>query len=882
MSDTEAERRVRALRLMRAALDITGPARAEWLDAQCAEDAVLRAEVEQLLAADAAESGVLDQSLGEHVARGAIGADPRIGRKLGPYVLTELLGRGGMGVVYRGERDQGGFTQSVAIKLLRAGAHDDVLAAQRFARERQILVRLQHPHIARLLDGGIDDDGQPWYAMEYVQGEALLDWATRTQASLRQRLQLQMQVCDAVHYAHQNLVLHRDLKPANILVDAAGDAKLLDFGIAKLLDDTAQGDAATRTRTEQRAFTPAYAAPEQVAGGDVSTASDIYALGVILYELLTGERPTRGDDIEAPSRRVLRARGDRHQAARLRGDLDTIALTCLQADPKRRYASAAALKRDIECHLAGLPIDARADAWSYRALKFLRRHRVATATALLAIVMLIGATAFSLGQARRAERESLRASEAAARAERARDAALDEVRQQETLREHFVAVLNRASERDTPIAPEELMKLAADPNLLGSFGDADTRLALQLALADLFAQRDDYQRTLDLLDPMVPDLPNAPARLQSRAAAIRATALVRLGRLDEAEREIDAAERLMTPEQQAGGILPADLAILRAQRLRGAGDLVAAAMAAREAAKQAERATDGSALNRGRLIGSAATTLLLAGDLGGVVELTDLAAKVWSEAGVSANIATRVNAANRANALFLRGDLLAALAAFEAIDADTSASESPPARAARDLTHAKTLALLARPKEAVALADTAVRAMCEHAGGLECPRARMATIDTRYYAGQPMQARAALDGLAEAFATTPPMLAVAVGFDRVLALQLAPNDAALAAVIEQLGTNARNGALQQRNAVRALLMLAEIFSRRGHSAYAERLAQAAIDTAGDAIQGAGMDASLLMLWRARLDGAPVPATALAGLTLAVGESHPLVHAHRAH
>ena len=364
--DTNADQRIRALRLMRAALDITGAARATWLDAQCEGDPALRADVEQLLAADAEASGVLDHSLVDHVARGAIGTDPRVGRRIGPYVLAELIGRGGMGAVYRAEREHGGFHQSVAIKLLRAGDHDNVLAAQRFARERQILVRLQHPHIARLLDGGMTDDGQPWYAMDYVQGEALLDWATRTQAPLRQRLQLLMQVCDAVHYAHQNLVLHRDLKPANILVDAAGDAKLLDFGIAKLLDDTDAGVAATQTRTEHRAFTPAYAAPEQVEGGDVSTATDLYALGVILYELLTGLRPFRNaaagpaardahTDTEAPSRRVARERGDRRNAAALRGDLDTITLTCLQFDPARRYASAAALKRDLERHLVSRP-----------------------------------------------------------------------------------------------------------------------------------------------------------------------------------------------------------------------------------------------------------------------------------------------------------------------------------------------------------------------------------------------------------------------------------------------------------------------------------------------------------------------------------------------
>ena len=892
MSDADAERRIRALRLMRAALDITGSERAAWLDEHCS-DAELRADVDRLLAADAVASGVLDQSLGDHVARGAVGADPRIGRRLGPYVLTELLGRGGMGVVYRGERAQGGFAQAVAIKLLRAGAHDETLAAQRFARERQILVRLQHPHIARLLDGGIDDDGQPWYAMEYVQGEALLDWATRTQAPLRQRLQLLMQVCDAVHYAHQNLVLHRDLKPANILVDAAGEAKLLDFGIAKLLDDTAQGDAATRTRTEQRAFTPAYAAPEQVAGGDVSTATDLYALGVILYELLTGLRPSGrsgvatavGDaptDTEAPSRRVQREHGDRRRAAALRGDLDVIALTCLQFAPERRYASAAALKRDLERHLAGLPIEARGDSFAYRGARFLRRHRYAVAAAGIAALALILATGYSLQQAQRAEHASEQAIAAAAAAQRERDAALDEARRQETLREHFVAVLNRAADSDAPITPAALLDLAADPGLLGAFGDADMHSALQLALVELFAQRDDYQRALDLLVQLDGVLANAPSRTRAKAAATRALALLRLGRMDEAAIWIDRAAGDMTPEQRAGGMLPADLDMLRAQLFRARGDLAGAAATARTAADQAAAATDGTALARGHLIGSAGTSLLLVGDLDGAIAMADRAEALWKADGVSANIASRSNAANRATALFLRGDLLAALAAFDAIEARSSATESPPARAARDLTRAKLLALLDRPATALPLADAAVRAMCDSTGAasVECLRARLATIDTRYYAGQPQQARAELARIGDALAAQPPLAAAVAAFERVLRLQLAPDDAALAAVVEQLSTNAKAGALPRRNAVRALLMLAEIFERRSKPDHARRLARAARETAGDAIAGEGMDASLLALWRARLDGAPVPAAALAALVRAVGEDHPSVRAHR--
>lgn len=888
MTDADQGRQLQALRLMRAALDVTAGDRDAWVAAQCGDNETLKRDVAQLLAADADAAGVLDQSLAAHVARRDPAPDGRIGRRMGPYLLTHLIGRGGMGTVFRGEREEGGFKQSVAIKLLRVGDHDDPNASRRFERERQILVGLQHPNIARLIDGGVAEDGQPWYAMELVEGEALLAHVARIGASLAQRLALLMQVCDAVQFAHQNLVLHRDLKPANILVDAAGQVKLLDFGIARLIDDGGRDDVLTRTHTEQRAYTPAYAAPEQIAGGSLSTATDLYALGVILYELLTGQRPlpSARDDMavtEAPSQRLVRAHAESRQAALLRGDLDIITLACLQLDPSRRYASAAALKRDIERYFAGLPIEARADSLSYRASKFLRRHPLGLGLGVAAVLALIVTTSISINQARRAARESVRASDAALTAERERDIALDEARRQETLREHFVAVLNRAAERPEPIPPQELLDLAADPNLLGAFGDPDMHSALQLALVDLFAQRDDYQRALELLDQLAPTLTRAPQRIQAKAAAIRATALLRLGRPDEAAVSLDQAEAWMTPIQRVGGILPADLQMLRAQQFRARGDLAATVTAARAAAEQAFRATDGTALERGRLISSAATSLLLSGELDGAIQLADRADTVWSEAGVRANIGSRINAANRANALFLRGDLRDALAAFEQIDAETGTTESAPARAARDLTHAKLLALLGRGEAAVPLANAAINAMCASAGAdsIECLRARLASIDTRYYAGQVADAQSQLDRIGDALAAQPPLAAAVAAFDHVLALQQRPDDVALTKVLETLSGNAKAGALPRRNAVRALLMLAEIFQRRSNPDYARRLASAAIEIAGDTIIGTGMDASLLTLWRARMDGAPVPAAAVAALQRAVGAETPLVDAHKA-
>ena len=885
--------RMRALQLMRAALDISAADRGAWIARECSDSPALAEEVERLLALDADSAGPLDRSLAEHAAAGEFAADPRIGRQIGPYVLRDVLGRGGMGVVYRAERNEGGFAQTVALKLLRAADPDNALALRRFAQERQILVRLQHPNIARFLDGGVTVDGLPWYALELVEGATLSRHVETHTPTLAERLHLLMQVCDAVQFAHQNLVLHRDLKPANILVDAQGRVKLLDFGIAKLLQDEADPATREHTRTEHRAYTPDYAAPEQINGEAVSTATDIYALGVILFELLTGRRPFqrsgalgaltsgRDTDAEAPSRVVARAHGERRRVAALRGDLDTIALTSLQTDPTRRYASAAALKRDLERHLAGLPIEARPDSFGYRSGKFLRRHRIAVAAGSVVALALIATTIFSIQQAQRAQRESLRATTLAASLQRERDAALDDARRQETLREHFIAVLNRATEGGESIAPDQLLALAGDEHLLGTFGDSDMQTALRLALVDLFTQRDDQQRVVELLDQLEPALADKPGRTQASAASFRATAAIRLGKLDEAEAAIERAEQAMTPEQRGGGILPADLHMARAQLARSRGDLAAAVVAAREASARALAATDASALARGRLIGSGATTLLLAGELEGAIELADQAASLWGGAGVSANQSARVNAMTRANALFVSGQLLTARAAIEAIDADDASSETPPARSARKATYAKVLSLLGASEAAMVEAESAIRLMCDSTGEAshECLRARLATIDTRYYAGDPDNARRELDRIGDGLAHLPPLAAVVANFRRVLALQLNPGDVTLDEVLTLLPNNAKAGALPRRNAVRALLMLAEIFAHRGNAAYAERLARAAINTAGDAIRGEGMDPALLLLWQARLDRQPPPAAAIETLERAVGSDHPLVAAH---
>ncbi len=369
-------------------------------------------------------------------------ADPdlaRIGTRVGPYLLEEMIGRGGMGAVYRATRADGEFKQRVALKLVRPAAGPADLA-QRFRREREILARLNHPNIARLLDGGLSGDGALFYAMELIDGETLDAWCERKHPSLPERLDLFLQVCAALSYAHQNLVVHRDLKPSNLLVTADGSVRLLDFGIAKLLDtDASAGEDAALTLAGDRVLTPSYAAPEQVLGQAITTATDVYALGLVLSELLTGVRAQQPDGrsmldaenvivrVEAmsPSAAVLgRLRSapgtpgpglrfgidaSTAWARQLRGDLDAIVLKALRKDPARRYPSVALLAADVQAHLDGRPVDAARGAFAYRAGKFVRRHRVAVVGGALLLLAIIAGVAAVAWQAQRAARQAARA-----------------------------------------------------------------------------------------------------------------------------------------------------------------------------------------------------------------------------------------------------------------------------------------------------------------------------------------------------------------------------------------------------------------------------------------------------------------------------------------
>ncbi|CAN5698474.1 hypothetical protein BH23GEM9_BH23GEM9_19730 [soil metagenome] len=395
--DADRFRRVDAL--FDAALEKPGAERAAFLTAACADDRVLYDEVMALLGAvDTAESvigedvgafaGELLQSLNDS-ARDAE-ASLLAGSRIGPWRIERMIGHGGMGSVYVAERADGQFAKRVALKLVKRGMDTDEVL-RRFRAERQILAGLEHPNIARLHDGGATDDGRPYLVMELVDGEPIDAHCDSRGLDMDARLALFAHVCAAVQHAHQNLVVHRDLKPSNVLVSGAGEVKLLDFGIAKLLD--AESEAQTpRTRTGVHLLTPEYAAPEQLRGEPATTAADVWALGVILHLLLTGQRPFSATEASDTARRpsvVARPAWRR----RLRGDLDTIVGRALEPEPARRYASAQHLLDDLERHRAGLPVLARPPGVAYRFGKYVRRHRVAAAAAAAALVALVGSSA---------------------------------------------------------------------------------------------------------------------------------------------------------------------------------------------------------------------------------------------------------------------------------------------------------------------------------------------------------------------------------------------------------------------------------------------------------------------------------------------------------
>ena len=539
-----------------ALIEVPPDAREGWLETHVA-DASLRERLRHLLAAHGGH-GFLDTTAGEHAARLAardLAPEGLIGSRFGAFRLVRTLGQGGMSAVFLGEREDADFRQLAAIKLLRRGLYSE-LEQRLFLRERRVLAALEHPHIARLIDGGVTAAGIPYLIMEYVDGLPITRYVDAQSLDVRGRVRLFAAVCRAVAAAHRNLIVHRDIKPSNILVTADGTVKLLDFGIAKLIEEDDTGTTGT-----VGVFTPDYAAPEQLHGGAITTATDVYGLGVLLHELLLGLRPG-GSPTRRPSSRVNET-GDtsvpRIERARLRkllrGDLDNILLKALAEEPQRRYASAATFADDIDSYLAGRAVAAHPPSRLYRTRKFVQRHRGGVMVTALFLVAVFAALGLALWQAQVARHEAARANTVrdfviglfdAARAhlprnQRTSPEALVEQAQQRLAKADLDSITRAdlsqtLGEVELSMAQfkraQELFKDAATAATAAD--NAQARHRAFVAQSQARQRAGDDSGALAELTPIIPELRAAPDANLLRALAVQAAAEMTLGKPDAA------------------------------------------------------------------------------------------------------------------------------------------------------------------------------------------------------------------------------------------------------------------------------------------------------------------------------------------------------------
>ena len=569
--------------LLDALLELEPGPRAQSLAALREDDPALADDLEGLLGLEEGQEDFLSEPVVSQLPLA------RANAVIGPYRLERMIGEGGMGQVWLASRADGLYERRVALKLLRPGLADPNLRL-RFTRERQILARLEHAHIARLLDAGISSDQQPYLALDYVDGEPITDWCRLREPSVEARLRLFLQVCEAVSHAHANLIVHRDLKPSNILVTPLDEVRLLDFGIAKLLDTPDVGSEGTRT--DVRAFTLHYAAPEQIRGEPVTTMTDIYSLGVVLYEMLAGckpYRPRRLSDAEweeailsadpmRPSMALQRG-GDavtgnegahtatirpqaqlRRDARRIAGDLDNIVLKAMSKAPEQRYSSVEALAQDIGRHLDGRPVRARPQALAYRVRKYVARHRWALGTGTAIAAVLVAALAVVLWQAEQAVQQ----------AERAR-----------ALQTFMVGLFENAG--STPGgAPLDIRRLLDDGVRRGELELAQQPVALAELLgviARLRAGLGDYAQALALQqhqDALIAGIASPPPGLRLQAVTDMGRTRRLLGQAQACTAAMQPLQPLALREQERLPSLAADFHSQLARCRRDTGDIEAA------------------------------------------------------------------------------------------------------------------------------------------------------------------------------------------------------------------------------------------------------------------------------------------------------------------
>lgn len=563
----EAQKWGRIKELFNSALEREPNQRTAFLREACRADDALRAEVESLLSSYNQPNSFIEKPPAESTLDPS--AETLTGRRIGSYQVIREIGSGGMAVVYLAVRADDQYRKRVAIKLVKKGLDLDEIP-RRFRNERQTLAALDHPNIVRLLDGGSTEEGLPYLVMDYVEGMPITEYCDSRRLSITERLELFRLVCAAVHYAHQNLVIHRDLKPGNILVTAEGVPKLLDFGIAKLLNPEFSAQTLLVTQADRRLMTPEYASPEQVRGLPVTTATDVYSLGVLLYELLTGHRPYRLKDQtlqeiervicevepQRPSTVVTHAaevlspegitqtgltpelvsqsREGRPEKLRRRllGDLDNVVLMALRKEPQRRYASVEQFSQDIRRHLEGLPVTARPATLGYRASKFMHRHKVGVSAAAMVLLILIAGIVATAREAR------------IARAERARaERRFNDVRQ---LADSFLFEFHDAIQDLPGTTPARKLVVRKALEYLDSLArEAAEDRALQNDLAQAYTKVGDVQGY-----PYRPNLGDLAGALESYRKALTITEL-----LSRSDPKDDAATRLLAQNNERIGLV---------------------------------------------------------------------------------------------------------------------------------------------------------------------------------------------------------------------------------------------------------------------------------------------------------------------------------------
>lgn len=608
-----------------AAADLEGEKREAYLRRQCGQDAQLAEEVRSLLEAGArgdAVDGIAENWLAD--ALDVAGPQDLSGERIGPYRVLEKLGEGGMAVVYLAERDDDQFQRRVALKIMKRGHGDGADLVRRFLAERQIMARLTHPNIAHLYDGGVLLDGAPYFVMEYVDGQRLDQACDAAGYGLDARLGIFLDVCDAVEHAHRNLIIHRDLKPSNILVTSEGQLRLLDFGIARIVAESDE-DQTDYTRPHNLRLTPEYSSPEQISMRTVTTATDVYSLGAVLYELLTGTRHFDLSDAtpggmekivcETEPRRPSEAAADAARARKLRGDLDVIILKALAREPERRYRTVAALADDIQRHRQGLPVEAQPDAFSYRLGKFVRRNRALVAATAVVLVAILAGLGGTMWQAREARKQQLLATEQ-------RDLALRQAERAQVVTDYLVSMFEAS---DPFLAGGDTLNVfdlldegrrTVDEEMAD---DPAARAALLLAMGNAYMNLGEFSLADSLLEQSHNLALGLPSRDPLEEADILTARGLLAGNVGEQEKSRDFYRQALALRRQAevdplGNTMAASLTNLGVNYLYS-GEPDSALVFLQEAAAIRDQIEDVNALNRAGGLSNLASAYQATGDL---------------------------------------------------------------------------------------------------------------------------------------------------------------------------------------------------------------------------------------------------------------------------